>query len=164
MRARVRYGVDNIASPMIARARRGFTLLEMTMVLAVLAVSALVVIPQWNRANDEAPSDATSALTALLRDARRVAIDARQDVSVYVDPATGHYRVDTAGVHGMGAFAEGTLTLGALESLETTRERLRFIFQSTGAAVGDSVLVRGSAGVTLVSVDPWNGTAVVHAR
>ncbi len=134
------------------------------MVLAVLAVSALVVIPQWNRANDEAPADATTALTALLRDARRIAIDARQDVSVHLDPATGHFRVDTAGVAGMGAFAEGTLSLGALESLESTHDRLRFVFQSTGAAVGDSVLVRGSEGMALVSVDPWSGTAVVHAR
>ncbi len=149
---------------MSARRRQGFTLLEITMVFAVLAVTALFVIPQWMRANDEPPQDATTAFLALLRDARRVSIEARQRVDVYVDPMSGQYRVDTTGGAGTGVFAEGALAVGALETIESDQDRVRFVFQPTGAAFGDTVVVRGTQGAAQLSVDPWNGTAVAHAR
>jgi hypothetical protein len=74
------------------------------------------------------------------------------------------YRVDTAGVGGTGPLVEGALALGAMESAESERARVRFTFQPSGAASGDTVLVRAQHGTRLVSVDPWNGTAVAHAR
>lgn len=144
--------------------RRGFTLWEMTMVFAVLSVSVLFVIPAWIGRDDARPVTATDALVSLLTSARRVALDARQTVQLYLDPLSGAYRVDTTGVSGTGVLAEGTIALDALESFETDAARVRYQFFPSGAALSDSVIVRGSRETRLVSLDPWSGVVVTHAR
>jgi Tfp pilus assembly protein FimT len=149
---------------MTTRARAGFTLWEMTIVFAVMAVTALLVVPQWLRRADDTPATATSSLLALLHDARQLAINAHQVVAVHLDPLSGAYRVDTTSVVGSGAVAEGQLTLGALESIETDKERLAFVFQPTGAAFADTLLVRSPDGAQLIAVDPWSGVAGAYAR
>lgn len=136
----------------------------MTTVLAVLAVSALIVLPQWLRMNDASDRDSTDALLQLLRESRALAITARQVVHVHLDPVSGIYRVDTTGVSGTGPVTDGVLPLGALESAETDRNRLHYVFRPSGAASGDTVLMRGQNGARLITIDPWDGKTVVHAR
>jgi prepilin-type N-terminal cleavage/methylation domain-containing protein len=146
------------------RARPGFTLWEMSIVLAISAVAALLVVPAWTNLGENKPPEAGSAVTQLLRDARRVAIGQRLVVAVRVDPATGLYRVDTTGVAGTGLLAEGSLEIGALESLETDLSRLTYVFRPSGAAWGDSVVIRGSEQTLVVHVNPWSGEPEVYAR
>lgn len=134
------------------------------MVFAVLAVSALIVLPQWLQMRDASSRDATDELLALLRDSRALAINKRQVVQLHIDPVSGIYRVDTTGVSGTGPVADGVLALGALESAESDKPRLRYVFQPTGAASGDTVLMRGRNGTRLIAVQPWDGSAVAHAR
>ncbi len=135
------------------------------MVFAVLAVTALFVIPQWMRANDEAPRDATTALVTLLRDARRVAIEARQRVNVYVDPASGVFPVLTlTGRAGMELAGRRHAGAGALGERGRPSTGCSTSSSLLGAAFGDTVVVRGTQGAALVAVDPWSGTAVIHAR
>jgi prepilin-type N-terminal cleavage/methylation domain-containing protein len=144
--------------------RRGFTLWEMTIVLALVALSAAVVIPSWvdfGETPSVAPGD---ALVALLRDARRVAIDESQIVGVQIDPSTLYYRVDTTGANGTGLYADGTLEMSTYESLDTDLKRLRYTFRPTGAALGDTVAVRGGDYPVTVALDPWSGYAGAYAR
>ncbi len=146
------------------RARRGFTLWEMTIVFAIMAVTALIVAPQWMRLGD-APAAATGQpILDALRDARRLAITAHQVVALRIDPASGRYRVDTSGVSGTGLYVEGSLELGALESMESDRPRVQYIFRPTGATYGDTVIVRSANGSVLIAVDPWSGVATSYAR
>jgi prepilin-type N-terminal cleavage/methylation domain-containing protein len=145
-------------------ARRGFTLWEMSIVLAVMAVSALIVIPRLTSFGDDPPEKAGDAIVTVLRDARRAAIERSMTVTVRVDPVTGAYRADSTGIAGTGPLAEGTLDLGTWQTLETQLTRLVYVFRPSGAAFGDTVLVRGSDGAVLVSVDPWSGVAVTDAR
>lgn len=134
------------------------------MVFAVLSVTALFVLPAWIGRDDPTPVTGAGALSSLLTTARRAAIDARQTVQLYLDPVSGAWRADTTGVHGTGLLAEGTLELQALESLDTDVPRLRFQFFPTGAALGDTVLVRSSRDAVQLSVDPWSGVVVSDAR
>jgi prepilin-type N-terminal cleavage/methylation domain-containing protein len=147
------------------RARRGFTLWEMSITLAIMAVAATLVIPVLTqRFGTEQPPQSGDALMALLRDARRTAILHAQTVSVRVDPATGLYRVDTTGIAGTGLLAEGGLGMSAWETLVTDLPRLQYVFRPTGAAFGDTVVVRGSERTVAISLDPWSGYAILAPR
>lgn len=145
------------------RPRRGFTLWEMAIVLAIVALTAALVIPNWVDFGDNTVPTPGQPLVTLLRDSRKWAIDNSQTVSVRVDPTTLIYRVDTTGTNGTGLLIEGTLAMGTYETLETSLLRLSYMFRPTGAALGDTVAVRGEQNVT-VAVDPWSGVPVVYAR
>jgi prepilin-type N-terminal cleavage/methylation domain-containing protein len=149
---------------MTARIRRGFTLWEMTIVFAIMAVTALLVVPQWASLNTDEPDSLTDAVLHVLRDSRKLAIASTQTVALRIDPVNGLYRVDTTGVSGSGLYAEGQLDLGALESIETDRPRLQFVFRPSGAAFADTLLVRGTRGTSVIAVDPWSGVAGAYAR
>lgn len=148
----------------MTRRRRGFTLWETALVLAVLAVTLVLAAPALGDFGaQKAPTDA-DALLALLRDSRREAVHINALVALRMDPTTGRYRIDTTGVHGMGRMTEGTLDLGGATTLVTDLARLQFLFQPTGAAFADSVGVRGPSGTVMVTVDPWSGVARADAR
>ncbi len=144
--------------------RRGFTLFELAIVLAIMALSASLVVPALSRLGQERPQEAAFGLMALLHDARKAAIDRNALVRLRIDPVTGRYRADTTGVAGTGMLAEGTLLLDATETLVTELPRLQFVFRPTGAAFADSVLVRGQGSTVLVAVEPWSGVAGTYAR
>ena len=146
------------------RARRGFTLWEISIVLALVALSAVLVIPAWTDLGDTPPPLPGDAVVALLRDARKVAIERSMTVAVRIDPASNYYRVDTTGVSGTGVLADGTLALGAYETLVTDLYRLQYIFRPTGAGLGDSVVVRGNELTVLLALDPWSGQTQMYAR
>jgi prepilin-type N-terminal cleavage/methylation domain-containing protein len=146
------------------RARAGFTLWEMAIVLAIMAVSAVIVIPRLTDLGAVPPTLPGDAIMAALRDARRAAIERGVTVTLRVDPANGLFRADTTGIEGTGMLAEGSLDVGMWETLITEEPRLVWVFRPSGAAFGDTVRVRGSAGVVLVSVDPWSGVPVADAR
>jgi hypothetical protein len=100
----------------------------------------------------------------LLNDARKIAIERNETVTLRLDPISGRYRADTIGVGGSGELGEGAMTLGAQETLITDLPRLVYVFHPTGATFADSVLVRGAGSSALVTVDPWNGVAYAAAR
>ena len=146
-------------------ARRGFTLWEMALVLLVLGIAAGLAVPAFARLGAEQGSpDATQELLQLLRSARRAAVAHGVTVTLVVDPGSGRYVADSAGVEGVGALSEGTLALGRAGALQTDLPRLRYAFRATGAALADSVLVRAAAGAALVTVDPWSGEARAEPR
>jgi prepilin-type N-terminal cleavage/methylation domain-containing protein len=146
------------------RVRRGFTLMEMAIVLAIMAISALLVAPALSRMGQGKPPGVGEDVVKLLADARQIAIQRNETVTLRLDPVSGRYRADTVGISGSGELGEGTMTLGAQEALVTDQPRLVYVFHPTGATLADTVLVRGAGAAALVSVDPWNGVAYVTAR
>jgi len=79
----------------------------MAIVLAVMALSAVLVAPAFARLGTEQPRAAASALLALLRDARGSAIERNTVVTLRLDPVSGHYRADSSGIRGSGVLATG---------------------------------------------------------
>ncbi len=149
---------------MMRSGRRGFTLLEMGIVLAIMAVSALLVAPAIGRIGQGKPAAVGDGLLKLLHDARQIAIERNETVTLRMDPLSGRYRADTVGVNGSGELGEGTLALGAQETMVTDLPRLVYVFHPTGSTFADTVLVRGGTKSVLVSVDAWNGVAYANAR
>lgn len=146
------------------RARRGFTLMEMAVCMIVMAVAATVVVPAISRLGDGQPETGGDKLVALLKQARNFAIEKNYLVTVRLDPVSSRFRVDTTGLKGMGVFADTTLDLGDSETLESELDRVMFTFKPNGAAMGDSVIVRGIGTTSVLTVDSWTGEAKLVAR
>lgn len=134
------------------------------MVMAILAVLTAVAVPAFVHFGADRPRSSTDLVLDLVNDSRRVAIRHNVMATLLIDPASGHYRVDTVGANGLGVFVEDTLTLGAADRLETPLPRLRYMFRPTGAAFADSVVVRGADVSHVILVDRWSGVAHAHTR
>lgn len=146
------------------RTRTGFTLWEMAIVLAILGVTLALAAPALVSFGLLKPQGDADPLLQLLREGRREAVQSGTLVAVRVDPTSGVFRIDTTGVHGMAAYAEGTIDLGGSTVFVTELDRLQFLFQPTGASFADSVGVRGTSGTVMVQVDPWTGVAYAYPR
>ncbi len=94
------------------RARRGFTLWELTMVLLIMSIAATLAVPAFARLGSEKPATAADAMLGLLHDARKASIDYNATTTLRLDPKTLKYEVDTSGGNGFGQLASGTLDLG----------------------------------------------------
>jgi prepilin-type N-terminal cleavage/methylation domain-containing protein len=150
--------------PRARRARAGFTLWELTMVLLVMAIAGLLAAPAFARFGTEQPPGGADAMIGLLHDARKAAIDYDATVTLRLDPKTLKYQADTSGVTGFGTLAAGYLDLGLAQTLVSDQPRLQYVFRPTGAAFADTVVVRGGPVALIVRVDPWNGVARADSR
>ena len=146
------------------RARRGFTLWELTMVLLIMSIAATLAAPAFARLGADKPAGAADAMIGLLHDARKAAITFNATTTLRLDPKTLKYELDTSGVNGFGPLATGTLDLGPTQSLLTDQLRLQYVFRPTGAAFADTVVVRGGEVPLVVRVDPWSGVARADSR
>jgi prepilin-type N-terminal cleavage/methylation domain-containing protein len=144
--------------------RRGYTLWELTMVLAVMSIAAMLAAPAFARFGTEKPAGAADAMLGLLHDARKMAIDHNATVTLRLDPRTLKYQLDTSGVNGFGIAAVGTLEMGLSQTLATDQPRLQYIFRPSGATFADSVTVHGADVPWVVRVDGWSGVARADSR
>ncbi len=150
---------------MMRRVRRGFTLIEMIVVLIVIAVTAALIAPALMRVSGAAADDSESApLSALLRAARRQALAGGSVVTLIVDPKEARYRADTSGPRGTGLLSEGELAFQPGVTLESDSLRVRFSFRPDGSVFGDTLTIRGRWTSSRVSVDRWTGAIHVDAR
>jgi len=146
-------------------ARRGFTLWEMTIVLAIMAVVATLTAPALVSFGNDQPPGAADKLVSLLHAARQTAIADNTIVTVRLDPTTLKFEIDSSGTAGSGPIASGKLDLDVSQTLVTDAPRLQYIFTPTGASFSDTVLVRGGGDRPLwVGVDAWSGEAHVEKR
>jgi hypothetical protein len=132
--------------------------------MLILAIVATLTAPAYVRLGEEREKTSVDLLVKLLRDTRALAIERTVEATLIIDPETGHYRVDTTSSFGSGRVTEDTLGFAATEGLESSLPRLRYVFRPTGAAFGDSVLVRGSDTTRVVIVDTWSGMPYAIAR
>ena len=144
---------------------RGFTLIEMIVVLLVIAVTAGLTAPAMMRMAGVTTDDGeTAPLAALLRSARRQALEGGTVVALIVDPKDARYRADTTGPRGSGLLSEGELTLDPGVTLESDSLRVRFTFRPDGSVFGDTLTVHGRWASSRISIDRWTGSIHVDAR
>ena len=139
-------------------ARRGFTLVEVIVVLIVVAIVGAIAVPELLRAMEVGADDGEVApLTALFREARRVSADRAVVVRVVLDPEGARYRADTSGVWGAGLLHEGEIELEPGVQMQSDSARLNFTFRPDGRVFADTVIVSGRWGSSMVTVDRWTG-------
>lgn len=134
------------------------------MVLLVMAVAATLAAPAFARLVDDRTPEPADQVLGLLHDARKVAIDDHATVVLRLDPKSLKYELDTTTAFGSGTMTAGTLDLGLAATLVTDAPRLQYLFQPTGAAFADTVVVRAGAVPLVVRVDPWSGVARADSR
>lgn len=145
--------------------RRGFTLLEVIVVLAILALTAGVVAPAVFRATREDDlTRATGQVTTLLARARLTAVERGTPVSVTIAPESGEYAVMIERGDTSALLERGRLDWGGGARLVSTARRPRFRFDPLGTAEGDSLSVLGSTGHRIVALDRWTGEVAAHAQ
>lgn len=157
------------------RRRHGFTLMDIAVVLAITVIGTMLVVPQWRSIGgvaDEPDSVVTTPANAkglaplldLLAASRRRAIAHRQEVRVYVVPATRVVHVDTAGLSGLGTWVETALPASVGQLLDDGPAILTAHIHPSGATIADIIRLRLDGRLHVVQFDPWSGEVLVHVR
>ena len=128
--------------------RRGFTLLELTLVLSIVGIISAVAVPAIARFRDRAAvHGATSLLASSLADARHQALRWQRRTAIRFDTLS-----DYAVVHA-GSDTLGRAPLGALFQIQLSVSRDTIAFYPTGLGYGAAntrlIVARGAAAETV---------------
>jgi type II secretion system protein H len=143
---------------------RGFTLVEILVVIAILGITAAAVVPALARATTE--DDVTRAARAFERvavAARTTALERATPVDLTLVPESGRYWVRLLD-EGGAAIDSGTIVLEHGTRLRSPVPRPRIRFGPLGTADGDSLIVLGASGAQALVLDRWTGGIRVEPR
>ncbi|MGH7544670.1 MAG: GspH/FimT family pseudopilin [Gemmatimonadota bacterium] len=139
---------------------RGFTLVEVLVVLVILGIAAAVVVPALPRMAEEDPlARSAEEVTNLLRRSRRTALERGAPVALTVDADANRYWVEIYEHGEWRRLVEDEVALSADASLTAEAGRAHFVFRPDGRAQGDPLGVRYGARGTQIALDPWLGDA-----
>lgn len=144
--------------------RRGFTLIEIVVVLGILAISAAVVAPAFGVAvRRDTSDDVAATMVSLLALGRRTAIAKATTVGVSVDVRNG--RVSLARIEDDSAIVvvDTVVSLPRGVTLSAQAPHAHWTFRLDGSATGDTLLVDGG-GDARIWVDAITGMVRRHAR
>jgi prepilin-type N-terminal cleavage/methylation domain-containing protein len=157
-----RYPKSTIHNPQSAI---GFTLVEIVVVLAILALTAAAVVPAFTRAIDDDPVTAAARrLERILLDARATALTRAVAVRVTVVPETGRYMVYEEGGGAAIVLDSGWVALTPGLRLWSAAARPTIRFSPVGVVDGDSLLVLGATGARALVIARWTGAVHADAR
>lgn len=147
--------------------RRGFTLAEVLVVMAVIGIVSAAVAPALVRTTRPHPADAAAVqVRDLAAGARRAAVRRGVDVVVELDTRDGRWSVDADVEDGPrpAPIATGTLVLPSGVAYEKGSGRVRFRFDPLGAGRGSRLALRGAGRTAAVEIDAWTGEVVAKTR
>lgn len=139
----------------------GFTLLEILLVLAILAIGAALTLPALVRPSGTELRTATGSMVAGLRRARDIAVSAQQPATLTVDLAERYFSVSgEAGQRQLPQRIELTLFTARSELESDRRGRIRFF--PDGSSTGGRVTLASGEHRYHVDVDWLTGQVRVH--
>ena len=145
----------------VGRGIRGFTLVELLVVLAMLAIAAAVAVPALRPPAERSAGAAADSLLHVLARARTDAAARGTPVHVEVRAGDGRFAVTADGEDG----ARDTLRAGSLplppggRASGGRRGTARMSFDASGRARADRVALTDEGGRIEIVVDAWSGAA-----
>ncbi len=144
--------------------RRGFTLVEVVVMLAILGLTAAAVAPALGRLGTEPTGSAAREFAGDLRSARRTAIERGRAATVSTVPGTGRYTVERDARDGDGPPEVDVRDLPDDARFAASEPPARIRFSPLGVATAGRVSIRAAGRRTVVSVDRWTGGVRVERR
>ena len=163
--------MGSLAAPLfVAPARRGFTLVEVLLVLALMALVVALLVPVAGSVlRDPAADNPDDLIAAVLQEARRTAVLSGQPVTLRFDRPSRRFVWAGAGAEAAGGervaaslrqvdilpAERGASTLVRGELIETDRHAAMEFFPDGTCTAVRLRLVPLSGSARAVSVDPW---------
>ena len=146
--------------------RRGFTLIELIVVLMIIAMVAGVVGPRMFKALGGQSSKAATEVAGLFHAARSAALSRGMPARLELNTGTGEYHLIVMRQRqGSAEAAESTIMTGALrlaDDVRITPALVEIDFEVDGTVKGDSVVAQGADGTTVIGFTRWTGDLHVH--
>ena len=141
---------------------RGFTLIEIVVVLVILGITTAVALPAFVQLTDEDElTTASREVVEVLQRARRAAIRTGREVKVTVAPEQGAYWIRFGSASARDSVRSGRWDLAQPITLRATSERVVFRFDPKGPAFGDELFVQSATRAATIAVDQWTGVPYV---
>jgi general secretion pathway protein H len=148
-------------SDLAMRAERGFTLIEMLVVIAIIALIGAFVLPQFSGAQAKADmSSAARRLAAGLRTTRSLAMAHGRSEAFTVDVAHGLYRAGAGAAQAIDKHVGVTLVTASQETIDAAEGNIRFY--ADGSSTGGGIGLRAGTRSTLVLVDWLTGRVSIE--
>jgi general secretion pathway protein H len=143
------------------RAEGGFTLIEMLVVIAIIALIGAFVLPQFSGAQAKADmSSAARRLAAGLRSTRSLAMAHGRSEAFTVDVAHGLYRAGTGAAQAIDKHVGVTLITASQEKIDAAAGNIRFY--ADGSSTGGGIGLRAGTRSALVLVDWLTGRVSIE--
>jgi type II secretion system protein H len=140
--------------------RRGFTLVEMLIVIVILAIVSAVTVPALRANPDDELTTSANAVTNLMQRSRQTAVERGQTVTLVVDVENARYWatiVSTGEPDSVVAYGPIELASGA--TITADKSRARYVFAPSGAASGGPIQVRMDSRAAVITLNQWTGDA-----
>jgi general secretion pathway protein H len=138
------------------RAESGFTLIEMLVVIAIVALIAALALPQFSGAQTKAAMTSTThRLAAGLRSTRSLAMAQGRSEAFSLDLAHGLYRAGAGAVQPVDAHIGLTLVTASQERIDAAAGDIRFF--ADGSSTGGGIGLRAGTRRALILVDWLTG-------
>jgi len=151
----------------VSQRRGGFTLIELIVVLAVLAVTTGLAVPAFRKwVEEDDITTATRQIESLFRIARDSAIRSGVAMTVAIDSATSRVWLIPAVDDSVATMQNDTAALGEVlalpqtVSLQLSKLRAHFRFAAGGAVFGDSLWIETPYERRLITLNPWTGDVI----
>ncbi len=139
---------------------RGFTLIELVVVLLILGLTLAAVAPAFAARRDQAADRAVDAIAMLLRTARNTALETAVPTAVTIDPTSARVWVRADAIKNP-LDTSFTIAVPVGTEYSAASPRVRFIFDPRGGATVDTLMVSSAGGRWAVTVDSWTGDVIV---